>query len=73
MSKENRSFYGLSVSPELQFSYDEEVQLSTLIADEKLEAALDAQIQDRIAFESSHPLEWSDYGFGADCSSFVFD
>lgn len=61
----------LSLDP--QFSYDEEVQLSTIIADEKLDAALDAQIQDRFAFEASHPYEWSDYGFNCDLSNFVFD
>ena len=64
----------LSVSvPEIQFNHEEEVQLGNLILDEELEAELDSAIQDRISFEASHPYEWGDYGFGADCSSFVFD
>jgi len=71
MSYQNCGSCGLSV-PET-FAFEEEVQLSTLIADERVDAELDSAIQDRFAFEASHPYEWSDYGFGADCSSFVYD
>ena len=73
MSKDiSCSSFVLSV-PNQQISMEEEVQLSNYLRDEKLEAELDSAIQDRISFEASHPYEWGDYGFGADCSSFVFD
>ena len=75
MSKE--TFVGsssLSVSvPETQFNHEEEVQLGNLILDEELEAELDSAIQDRFSLESRHPFEWSDNGFEADLSNFVFN
>lgn len=72
MSKDISSSFGLSVSDQ-QFSMEEELLLGNYLHDEKLDAELDSAIQDRFSFEASHPYEWSDYGFGADCSSFVYD
>ena len=73
MSKDiSCSSFVLSV-PNQQISMEEEVQLSNYLRDEKLEAELDSAIQDRFSFESSHPFEWSDNGFEADLSNFVFN
>lgn len=63
----------LSTSEKPQFDELEEFELSQIIREEREIAALEAEITDRFAFEKDHPFEWSDYGFEASLSNFVFD
>ena len=66
-------FDSLSHSEKANFDELEEFELSQIIREEREIAALEAEISDRISFEKAHPYEWSDYGFDADKSFFVFD